>query len=59
MPRHNWITAYSLNPARQQRFDELEGHWLEMQHRLNRWGSGHTWDRLQQLGSIARMDQNN
>ena len=58
MPHHNWITAYTGNPERQPRFDETEGHWVEMQDRLNRWGSGHTWDRLQQLGTIARIDQN-
>ena len=58
MPHHNWITAYTGNPERQPRFDETEGHWVEMQDRLNRWGSGHAWDRLQQRGTIARTDQN-
>ena len=29
-----------------------------MQRRLSCWDSGHTWDRLQQLGTIARTDQN-
>ena len=33
MTRSNWITYYSLNPQRQPRFDESEGHWLEKQQR--------------------------
>ncbi len=28
-----------------------------LEYLLNRWGSGQTWDRLQQLGTIAWADQ--
>ena len=53
--RSNWVTAFSTTSnTRQSRFDEPEGCWLEMQQRMNRWGGGHTWDRLQQLGAIAK-----
>ena len=58
MPRNsNFITRYSLNPEHQLRFDEPEGHWLQLQRRFNRWGGGHTWERLRQLGQIARTNQ--
>ena len=58
MSRHNWVTAYSPVSARQSRFEEPEGHWLELQQRLNRWGGGQTIERLEQLGQIAKTDQN-
>ena len=35
--------------------------WLyseQQQMLLNRWGGGQTWQRLQPLGAIARIDQN-
>ena len=58
MTRHNWVTAYSPVSARQPRFEEPEGHWLELQQRLKRWGGGQTIERLEQLGQIAKTDQN-
>ena len=58
MSRHNWLTAYSPVSPRQSWFEEPEGHWLELQQRLNRWGGGQTIERLEQLGQIARTDQN-
>ncbi len=33
MSRYNWVTAYSPISARQSRFEEPEGHWLEQQQR--------------------------
>ena len=58
MTRHNWVTAYSPVSAMQSRFEEPEGRWLELQQRLNRWGGGQAIARLEQLGQIAKTDQN-
>ena len=54
MPRNsNFVAAYSLNPQHQPRFDEPEGHWFQLQRRFNRWGGGHTWERLADKLSFA------
>jgi len=58
MSRHNWVTTYSPVFAGQSRFEEPEDHWLALQQRLNRWGGGQNIERLEQLGQIARTDQN-
>ena len=58
MPRHsNWITAFTSLSMRASRFEPPERHWLDLQESLNRWGSGFSWSRYEQLGSIARTDQ--
>ena len=56
MPRHNWITAYTAQSMRPSRFEPPERHWLDLQESLNTWGSGYSWSRYEQLGSIARTD---
>ena len=56
MTRHNWVTAYSPISARQSRFEEPEGHWLELQQSLNRWDGKQTLERLEQLGAMAEIE---
>jgi len=56
--QRNWVTQFTLSTARPSRFDEPEARWLELQPDLNRWGGSHTWQQLQRLGVIARIDQN-
>ena len=56
MTRHNWVMQYSNSNPRPQRFDEPENHWLDLQDSLNRWGGSKTWQQLQQLGQIAKID---
>ena len=56
MPRHNWVTQFTLSTARPSRFDEPEARWMELQESLNRWGGSHTMQQLQQLGNIAKTD---
>jgi hypothetical protein len=53
----NWITAYTSADYRSSRFDEPDRHWLELQRRLNRWSGASTWQRLEQLGQIAKTDR--
>tara|TARA_B100000674_G_scaffold465409_1_gene448309 strand:- start:89 stop:265 length:177 start_codon:yes stop_codon:yes gene_type:complete len=58
MTRHsNWVTQFTLSTARPSRFEPPERHWLDLQDSLNRWGSGFSWSRYEQLGTIARIDQ--
>ena len=56
----NWVTgSYTNGQQRPSRYEPTDEHCLELQRRLGRWGnSSHTWRRLEQLGTIARMDQN-
>ena len=56
--QRNWVMQYSNSRPRPQRFDAPDSHWLDLQDSLNRWGGGQTWQRLQNLGAIARIDQN-
>ena len=54
-----WVTDSYLNGGqRPDRYERPEGRWLELQASLNRWGRSSTWRRLEQLGQIARTDQN-
>ena len=55
--RSNWITAFSTNAMGRTRYDPPEQHWLDFQTNLQRWGSGFSWSRYEQLGTIARADQ--
>ena len=55
----NWVTDGYLNGGqRPDRYPPTHQHWLELNRRLGRWGGGQTWRRLEQLGQIARTDQN-
>ena len=53
-----WVTGTYLNGGqRPDRYPPTDQHWLELQRRLGRWVGGKTWRRLEQLGSIASLDQ--
>ena len=53
-----WVTGTYLNGGqRPDRYPPTDQHWLELQRRLGRWVGGNTWRRLEQLGSIASLDQ--
>ena len=58
MGRGNWIPQYSDNPGRPYRWEPAPQHWRELEDRLQRWGGVSSWKRLEQLGTIARTDQN-
>ncbi len=54
-----WVTGSYMNGGdRPSRYEPTPEHWLELQHRLGRWGGGQTWRRLENLGQIAKTDQN-
>ena len=54
----NWVTDGYLNSGdRPGRYEKPDRYWLELQRSLGRWGGGQTWQRLEQLGEIAKTDQ--
>ncbi len=50
------VTAYSPVFAKQSRFEDPEGHWLELQPSLKHCGGGQTLERLEQLGAMAEIE---
>ena len=55
----NWVTAYMNGGQRPDRYEPTPEHWLELQRKLGRWANGgQTWRHLEQVGQIARTDQN-
>ena len=58
MPRHsNWVTAFSTINTRRTRYEPPEQTWMDLQTSLQRWGSGYSWSRYEQLGDIADTSQ--
>ena len=54
----NWVGAYMNGGNRPSRYEPTLQHWRDLDARLQCWGGVSSWKRLEQLGPVARTDQN-